>query len=180
METLEKSVSFWEESLHMLKLELEQLEEQEQGQGQVGSTMSVTFLEEEEGDGGPSGSLALHLQTTISQLEPILSAAKQLQHLAQELYLDEGSILYSENEYGRGQSSSQGQRSRLRSVGSVESFMSAEDWLSDDEDIRHSLETAGLFDLQGQSQGSGDQGQVVWPLYEAALSMVKAGAVPYR
>jgi len=62
---------------------------------------------------------------------------------------------------------------RLRSVSSVESFMSAEDFLSDDEEIRLSLQAAGF--LPGEAQGEG-----VFPLYEAAMRLVEAGTVPHR
>lgn len=49
--------------------------------------------------------------------------------------------------------------------------MSAEDWLSDDEDITKSLQTAGFF---------GEGGDAEFPLYAAALRLVEAGTVPYR
>lgn len=142
MEKLEKSISFWDESLYLLRQELE------------------SNLDEEDEE---------QCRTTISQLEEILKAACHLKNIAQELYLDEGSVLYAESErasisYGRG---------RLRSVSSVESFMSAEDFLSDDEEIRHSLENAGI--IPGETCEDG-----VFPLYEAAFRLVEAGAVPYR
>lgn len=71
METLQKSVSFWEESLQLLKQERD-----------------ASLLEMDEDDEN-------NVSRTIAQLQPILEAAKQLQHLAQELYLDEvrGSLL---------------------------------------------------------------------------------------
>lgn len=49
--------------------------------------------------------------------------------------------------------------------------MSAEDWLSDDEDITKSLQACGFF---------GEGGDAEFPLYAAALRLVEAGTVPYR
>lgn len=49
--------------------------------------------------------------------------------------------------------------------------MSAEDWLSDDEEITKSLQVCGIF---------GDGGDAEFPLYAAALRLVEAGTVPYR
>jgi hypothetical protein len=54
----------------------------------------------------------------------------------------------------------------------MESFISAEDFLSDDEEITMSLQSAG-FEIEPSKN-------VSFPLYEAALRLVKAGTVPYR
>lgn len=93
-------------------------------------------------------------------------------------------MLYAESEHGGGGSlTSYDRRSRLRSVGSVDSFMSAEDWLSDDEDILQSLDSAGFqsFKLsESGGQGDSDGTGVRHPLFEHALQLVEAGAVPYR
>lgn len=53
----------------------------------------------------------------------------------------------------------------------MESFLSAEDFLSDDEEITLSLQSAG-FDTELKNE--------TFPLYEAALRLVEAGTVPYR
>lgn len=49
--------------------------------------------------------------------------------------------------------------------------MSAEDFLSDDDDITMSLKSV-KFDMASKS--------IIFPLYEAALRHVENGAVPYR
>lgn len=48
--------------------------------------------------------------------------------------------------------------------------MSAEDFLSDDEDIQLSLQSAGYF----------NEVDTAFPLYEAARRLVETGTVPYR
>jgi hypothetical protein len=62
LETLEKSISFWEESLHMLKSDIDE-----------------SFTEEDRD---------CH-ERSSRQLEKILDAAYTLQRLSEELYLDE-------------------------------------------------------------------------------------------
>ncbi|ODN02284.1 Protein FAM73B [Orchesella cincta] len=128
LETLEKSISFWEESLHMVDENIENGDSRE--------------------------------ASTKQQLIRILDLAYELQKATEELYLNENSALYSEKSYGR-----------LRSVSSVESFMSAEDWLSDDDEITKSLQVSGFF---------GEGGDAEFPLYAAALRLVEANTVPYR
>lgn len=54
----------------------------------------------------------------------------------------------------------------------MESFISAEDFLSDDEDITSSLENHIV--------GSYIAGDASFPLYEAAMKLVEAKTVPYR
>jgi len=51
--------------------------------------------------------------------------------------------------------------------------MSAEDFLSDDEEITMSLQSIGL------DVGFGSK-SIIFPLYEAALRLVENGTVPYR
>jgi hypothetical protein len=70
METLEKSISFWDSSLHLLYQEKESV-----------SGLGVHEEEDEE--------QLNQCEITINQLQEILEAARHLQHLAEDLYLDE-------------------------------------------------------------------------------------------
>jgi hypothetical protein len=128
MESLEKSIQLWEESLQILKSNNEILPDDEP------NTWSM------------------------QRLEKILEGAYAVQRLSEEFFLHENSVLYESDH----------RTNTLRSVSSVESFQSAEDYnLSDSEETL----------LAG---GDATSGKTNWPLYNAALKLVELGTVPYR
>jgi hypothetical protein len=52
--------------------------------------------------------------------------------------------------------------------------------LSDDEEIRLSLESVGFGFLSGGGGGELRDGVLIYPLYEAAMRLVELNTVPYR